>query len=223
MDTQSNPDLTNLFSGQYVKLFTHFLEHPSLSDRAKLLYCLLCRYYNRELGYSYPSQALLSETLNRDPKTIRHYLKELANAGLIIIHRAGQGENNHYALPYYQVELDREFSPIQNGHNSPTRSGKIPQESDHDQINDHDDQEDNLEKQWKEYIEEHQDTVRNPRAYLKKMLAKGAPPPQKAHTRTHTRPNQPQKTDSPGGKYNFLHRPNFVKIKPAHNKSDPSL
>jgi DNA-binding transcriptional ArsR family regulator len=195
MDTQSKElNLATLFSGYFVQMHSLFLRHPGITDRAKLLYGLLLSYYSPHTGFAEPSQKGLAAHLNLDPKTVRKYLSELMELGLIEPRRRGQGTNNAYYLPYYlpYKNSEREILHNQNETFSHSKTGEIPQESDQININDHDDQEDNLEKQWKKYIEEHQDTVRDPRAYIKKMLAKGEPPPQSAHTHARTRSNQPK-------------------------------
>ena len=94
-------------NGNFTTVSNYVLEDASLSKDARFLYCILSRYYNEELEYSYPTRTHLALLLGVNEKTIDRYVKELLEVRLIEIigyRKVGKFSNNVYKIYYYDSQ-----------------------------------------------------------------------------------------------------------------------
>lgn len=94
-------------NGNFTTISNHVLEDTALSKDARFLYCILTRYYNETLEYSYPTRTHLALLLGVNEKTIDRYVKELLEAKLIEIigyRKVGKFSNNVYKIYYYDSQ-----------------------------------------------------------------------------------------------------------------------
>lgn len=73
------------------------LESKGMSPGAKLTYAMLLKYA-RELDECFPGQDRLARDMGNGERSVRRWLKELERAGLVTIHRRGQGRPNLYTV-----------------------------------------------------------------------------------------------------------------------------
>ena len=73
------------------------LESDKISVGAKLTYAMLLKYA-RELDECFPGQKRLAEDIGNSDRSVRSWLKELEQAGLISIKQRGQGRPNLYTV-----------------------------------------------------------------------------------------------------------------------------
>lgn len=91
--------------GNFTTISNHVLDDASISKDARFLYCILSRYYNEELEYSYPTRTHLSLLLGVTEKTIDRYVNELLEAKLIEVigyRKVGKFSNNVYKIYYFE-------------------------------------------------------------------------------------------------------------------------
>lgn len=101
------------------------LESKSLSLGAKVLYALLLRYawQNSE---AFPGQGRLAESTGCTERTIRTYLTELKNAGLISWKRRGLTKTNIYYINDLKEFLDRKSTSGQEGKKPERNNNTLP-------------------------------------------------------------------------------------------------
>ena len=73
------------------------LESKEISAGAKLTYAMLLKYA-RELDECFPGQVRLAQDMGNGERSVRRWLKELEQAGLITIKQRGQGRPNLYTV-----------------------------------------------------------------------------------------------------------------------------
>jgi len=73
------------------------LESKDISVGAKLTYAMLLKYA-RELDKCFPGQARLAEDMGCAERSVRTWLGELAQVGLIDVKQRGQGKPNLYTV-----------------------------------------------------------------------------------------------------------------------------
>jgi hypothetical protein len=73
------------------------LESGEISVGAKLTYAMLLKYA-RELDECFPGQKRLAKDMGNGERSVRRWIKELENVGLINIKRRGQGDPNLYTV-----------------------------------------------------------------------------------------------------------------------------
>ena len=98
-------------NGNFTTISNYVLEDTTLSKDARFLYCILTRYYNEDLEYSYPTRTHLALLLGVNEKTIDRYVRELLEANLIEIigyRRVGKFSNNVYKIYYYDGQISIE-------------------------------------------------------------------------------------------------------------------
>ena len=98
-------------SGNFTTISNHVLDDASISKDARFLYCILSRYYNEDLEYSYPTRTHLSLLMGVTEKTIDRYVKELLDVGLIEVigyRKVGKFSNNVYKIYYYDSQREVE-------------------------------------------------------------------------------------------------------------------
>jgi DNA-binding transcriptional ArsR family regulator len=73
------------------------LESQHLSVGAKLVYAMLLKYA-RDLHECFPGQQRLAKDIGSSDRSVRSWLKELEEAGLVSIKQRGQGRPNLYTV-----------------------------------------------------------------------------------------------------------------------------
>jgi DNA-binding transcriptional ArsR family regulator len=73
------------------------LESDKISVGAKLTYAMLLKYA-RELDECFPGQNRLAKDMGNSERSVRTWLKELEEHGLISIQQRGQGRPNLYTV-----------------------------------------------------------------------------------------------------------------------------
>ena len=73
------------------------LESDQISIGAKLTYAMMLKYA-REKDDCFPGQQTLAEDMGSSERSVRSWLKELEESGLISIERRGQGRPNLYTV-----------------------------------------------------------------------------------------------------------------------------
>jgi len=73
------------------------LESKDISVGAKLTYAMLLKYA-REMDECFPGQERLANGMGNGERSVRRWLKELEEAGLISIKQRGQGRPNLYTV-----------------------------------------------------------------------------------------------------------------------------
>lgn len=73
------------------------LESKEISVGAKLTYAMLLKYA-RELDECFPGQDRLAKDMGNGERSVRRWLKELEDAGLVSIRQRGQGRPNLYTV-----------------------------------------------------------------------------------------------------------------------------
>ena len=73
------------------------LENKEISAGAKLTYAVLLKYA-RELDECFPGQDRLARDMGHGERSVRRWLKELEQAGLVSIRQRGQGRSNLYTV-----------------------------------------------------------------------------------------------------------------------------
>ena len=76
---------------------TFLLKCEHISDGAKLLFGLLCRFCGKN-AWCWPRQDKLAEELGVSTRTLSKYVKELVTAGLIYSEKRAFGKSNKYYL-----------------------------------------------------------------------------------------------------------------------------
>ena len=81
----------------YTRVPNTILRHQHLSMGAKLTYAMLLSYawYNNSC---FPGQKTLADDIGTSERSVRTYLKELQDAGLLEVERHGLGQTNEYTL-----------------------------------------------------------------------------------------------------------------------------
>lgn len=85
------------------------LESDQISVGAKLTYAMLLKYA-REMDACFPGQVRLAKDIGVAERSVRTWLKELAQAGLVTVKRRGQGRSN-----LYEVHIKASFWKKHNG------------------------------------------------------------------------------------------------------------
>ncbi|NLO88958.1 MAG: helix-turn-helix domain-containing protein [Clostridia bacterium] len=85
------------------------LEEPDLSPGAKITYFLLLKFAWKS-GEAFPGQEKLADAIGCSEKTVRTYLSELQEAGLISCKRRGLTQTNVYYINDLRTFLDRKPS-----------------------------------------------------------------------------------------------------------------
>ena len=96
-------------NGNFTTISNNVLDDASISKDARFLYCILSRYYNEELEYSYPTRTHLAFTMGVTEKSVDKYIKELINLGLIEVvgyRKVGRFSNNVYKIYYYDSQRE---------------------------------------------------------------------------------------------------------------------
>jgi transcription initiation factor IIE alpha subunit len=73
------------------------LESKEISVGAKLIYAMLLKYA-RELDECFPGQNRLAEDMGNGERSVRRWLRELEQVGLVTIKQRGQGRPNLYTV-----------------------------------------------------------------------------------------------------------------------------
>lgn len=73
------------------------LESREISTGAKLTYAMLLKYA-REQDECFPGQDTLAQEMGNGERSVRRWLKELEDVGLISIKKKGQGKPNLYTV-----------------------------------------------------------------------------------------------------------------------------
>lgn len=97
----------------------HVLDAEHLSGQAKVTFALLMRF-GRAKERAFPGQARMARLVGCTEKTLRVYIDELTQAGLVEVRRRGRGKTNLYIL-----HPERELLPIKNGNDDPSGSVTI--------------------------------------------------------------------------------------------------
>jgi len=115
----------------YTKIPNEIFEKSQLSIQARYLYCVLLKYCGKD-EWCYPSQLTLAKQIGCTDRTVREYLSELKNAGLVIIVRKGWNRSNSYQLSKNLVTERNSNSshigsqiPLHTGNTTPTKSTYI--------------------------------------------------------------------------------------------------
>ncbi len=74
------------------------LRNRELSMGAKLAYAVLLSYAWQDKS-CFPGQERMARDMGCIEKSVRTYLKELQEAGVLLVKRRGQGKTNLYTLP----------------------------------------------------------------------------------------------------------------------------
>ena len=96
-------------NGNFTTISNNVLDDASISKDARFLYCILSRYYNEELEYSYPTRTHLAFTMGVTEKSVDKYIKELISLGLIEVvgyRKVGRFSNNVYKIYYYDSQKE---------------------------------------------------------------------------------------------------------------------
>lgn len=81
----------------FTQVPNYILTKPELSVGAKLAYAMLLKYAWTD-NACYPGQAKLAEDMGSGERSVRRYLDELEEAGLLKIVQRGLGKTNLYQL-----------------------------------------------------------------------------------------------------------------------------
>lgn len=73
------------------------LESKEISVGAKLIYAMLLKYA-REMDECFPGQDRLAKDIGNGERSVRRWLKELQEVGLVTIKQRGQGRPNLYTV-----------------------------------------------------------------------------------------------------------------------------
>lgn len=73
------------------------LESKDISVGAKLIYAMLLKYA-REMDECFPGQDRLAKDIGNGERSVRRWLKELQQVGLVTIKQRGQGRPNLYTV-----------------------------------------------------------------------------------------------------------------------------
>jgi hypothetical protein len=73
------------------------LESKEISVGAKLIYAMLLKYA-REMDECFPGQDRLAKDMGNGERSVRRWLKELQQVGLVTIKQRGQGRPNLYTV-----------------------------------------------------------------------------------------------------------------------------
>ena len=73
------------------------LESKEMSVGAKLIYAMLLKYA-REMDECFPGQDRLAKDVGNGERSVRRWLKELQQVGLVTIKQRGQGRPNLYTV-----------------------------------------------------------------------------------------------------------------------------
>jgi DNA-binding transcriptional ArsR family regulator len=73
------------------------LESKEISVGAKLIYAMLLKYA-REMDECFPGQDRLAKDIGNGERSVRRWLKELQQVGLVTIKQRGQGRPNLYTV-----------------------------------------------------------------------------------------------------------------------------
>ena len=96
-------------NGSFTTISNNVLDDASISKDARFLYCILTRYYNEDLEYSYPTRTHLAFTMGITEKSVDKYIKELISLGLIEVvgyRKVGRFSNNVYKIYYYDSQKE---------------------------------------------------------------------------------------------------------------------
>ena len=96
-------------NGNFTTISNNVLDDASISKDARFLYCILSRYYNEELEYSYPTRTHLAFTMGVTEKSVDKYIKELLSLELIEVvgyRKVGRFSNNVYKIYYYDSQKE---------------------------------------------------------------------------------------------------------------------
>lgn len=84
-------------AGGFTQIPNFLLTNKELSVGAKLTYAMLLKYAWHESA-CYPGQAKLADDMGAGERSVRTYLKELEDAGLLEVQQRGLGKTNLYKL-----------------------------------------------------------------------------------------------------------------------------
>ncbi len=105
----------------FTQIPNEILEESQLSIPARYLLCVLLRRCQSD-EWCYPSQKSLGRYLNVKPRTIRNYLKELEENGLIYTVRTGFNRPNTYKVAKKYI-VDRKTDSYHIGSAIPLHRG----------------------------------------------------------------------------------------------------
>ncbi len=106
------------------------LRRPDISPGAKLTYMVLLSYGWQE-GSCFPGQERMAEDMGVTSRSVRTYLQQLQEAGLVIIKQRGLNQTNVYTLPRFQTGPenisgpDRKKTTHQDRKNFPTNKTQL--------------------------------------------------------------------------------------------------
>ena len=109
--------------GNFTIISNELLEESQLSIPARYLLCVLIRRCQSD-EWCYPSQITLGKYLNVSSRTIRSYLNELEEAGLILRVRTGFNRPNTYKVAK-KFKLDRKDTSCHLRAEVPLHKGNI--------------------------------------------------------------------------------------------------
>jgi len=83
--------------GGFTQVPNCVLRNPSLSIGAKLAYAMFLSYAWHH-DFCYPGQDRMAQDMGMSRSRVTEFVTELQKAGLITIHRRGQGKTNNYTI-----------------------------------------------------------------------------------------------------------------------------
>ncbi len=83
------------------------LESKHISVGAKLIYAMLLKYA-REMDECFPGQERLAKDMGNGERSVRRWLQELVQVGLISIKKRGQGRPEFLYRPSQSIFLEKE-------------------------------------------------------------------------------------------------------------------
>ncbi len=101
----------------FTQLPNAILRHPAITAGAKLAYSVLMSYAWTD-DKCFPGQTRLAHDLACGERSVRTYLQQLEDAGLIAVQQRGQGKTNVYIIrrirPANIADLDRQEPTLLN-------------------------------------------------------------------------------------------------------------
>lgn len=131
-------EVTNL-NQTFAQIPTTLLRHPGVSANAKLLYCILWDYADRNTRHAHPSRKTLAGDLGRSLDTLDRAIKELESVNAIIVNQRftqdGDRTSNGYRLtpftsihPWVDPSVDPSVNSEEQAEGSRMGAATWPQE-----------------------------------------------------------------------------------------------
>jgi biotin operon repressor len=94
-----------VLQGGFTQVPNFILKNPAISVGAKVAYSMFLSYAWHN-DSCFPGQDRLADDMGLSRVRVTHYISELEAAGLVTIHRRGQGKTNLYTI-HFQVKSAR--------------------------------------------------------------------------------------------------------------------